>query len=136
MLEAALQEKVQALLGPDAFAQYQDYTRNLAGHLTADQFKSQLKGDKAAKEDKSKQLLETMGVEVIEKPFVAHENIATAGGCLAQQYLVGWVIEKLADSEWRELVLRSIQPVGEGLFFDDVERLQPLYAPVSAQAKV
>jgi putative intracellular protease/amidase len=84
----------------------------------------------------SKLLLESMGVEVIEKPFIAHENIATAGGCLAQQYLVGWVIENLANKDWRDLVLRSIQPVGEGLFFDDVERLQPLYAPVSARARV
>ena len=60
-----------------------------------------------------------MGVEVVEKPFVEQGNIGTAGGCLAQQYLVGWVIEKLADRDWSELVLRSIQPVGEGLFFDD-----------------
>src|SRR5436305_13880018 len=36
----------------------------------------------------SKALLETMGVDVVEKLFVAHGNIGTAGGCLAQQYLV------------------------------------------------
>jgi len=95
-----------------------------------------LDGKTATTYPTSRQLLETMGVEVIEKPFIAHENIATAGGCLAQQYLVGWVIENLANKDWRDLVLRSIQPVGEGLFFDDVERLQPLYAPVSASAKV
>jgi transcriptional regulator GlxA family with amidase domain len=84
----------------------------------------------------SKRLLEQLGVEVVERPFVQHGNIATAGGCLAQQYLVGWAIETLAGTDWRELVLRSIQPVGEGLFFDDVERLQPLYAPVAAEASV
>lgn len=95
-----------------------------------------LDGKTATTYPTSKQLLETMGVEVIEKPFVAHENIATAGGCLAQQYLVGWVIENLTNKDWSDLVLTSIQPVGEGLFFDDVERLQPLYAPVSASAKV
>ena len=81
--------------------------------------------------------LEDLGIEVVEKPFIAHGNIATAGGCLAQQYLVGWVIERLADAEWRDLVLRSIQPVGEGLFFDDVEKLQPLYkGRIAAQASV
>jgi putative intracellular protease/amidase len=95
-----------------------------------------LEGKTATTYPTSKQLLETMGVTVIEKPFIAHENVATAGGCLAQQYLVGWVIENLADKDWSDLVLRSIQPVGEGLFFDDVERLQPLYASVSATAKV
>jgi len=80
--------------------------------------------------------LEELGVEVVEKPFVAHDKVATAGGCLAQQYLVGWVIEKLADAEWRDVVIRSIQPVGEGLFFDDVEKLQKLYVPVSKGAAV
>jgi len=84
----------------------------------------------------SKKVLEEMGVEVVEKPFVQEGNVGTAGGCLAQQYLVGWVIEKLVDKERSELVLRSIQPVGEGLFFDDLERLQQLYTPVAATAKV
>lgn len=95
-----------------------------------------LDGKSATTYPTSKQLLEEMGVDVIEKPFVEQGNIATAGGCLAQQYLVGWVIEKLADKVWRDLVLRSIQPVGEGLFFNDVERLQRLYTPVSTKATV
>ena len=80
--------------------------------------------------------LEDLGIEVVEKPFVAHGNIGTAGGCLAQQYLIGWVIEKLTSTELSELVVRSIQPVGEGLFFDDVEDLRKLYAPVSTSAAV
>ncbi len=75
----------------------------------------------------TKTLLESLGVEIIEKPFVVHGKTATAGGCLAQQYLVGWVIENLADKDWRDLVLKSIQPVGEGLFFADVESLAKLY---------
>lgn len=95
-----------------------------------------LEGKTATTYPTSKRLLEQMGIEVIEKPFVQHGNTATAGGCLAQQYLVGWVIETLADASWRELVLSSIQPVGEGLFFDDLERLQPLYAPVVVEAGV
>ena len=95
-----------------------------------------LDGKTATTYPTSKKPLEEMGVEVVEKPFVANGNVATAGGCLAQQYLVGWVIEKLADKDWRELVLRSIQPVGEGLFFDDLERLQQLYTPISSKAAV
>jgi len=82
-----------------------------------------------------KTVLEDLGVEVVEKPFIAHGNIATAGGCLAQQYLIGWVIEKLVDADLAKLVVKSIQPVGEGLFFDDVERLRALYAPTAASAK-
>lgn len=95
-----------------------------------------LDGKTATTYPTAKQSLESLGVEVVEKPFVANGNVATAGGCLAQQYLVGWVIEKLANKEWSELVLRSIQPVGEGLFFNDVERLQPLYTPIASKAAV
>lgn len=79
----------------------------------------------------SKTLLESFGVKVVEKPFVVNGNVATAGGCLAQQYLVGWVIENLADADWRDLILKSIQPVGEGLFFDDAKNLTKLYAPMT-----
>lgn len=82
----------------------------------------------------AKTTLESFGVEVVEKPFIAHENIATAGGCLAQQYLIHWVIEGLVDKDWADLVVKAIQPVGEGLFFDDAEDLKKLYAPLKAKA--
>jgi hypothetical protein len=61
--EAALAEKVQALLGPEKYAQYQDYTRNLASYLTAEQFKGKLSGDDPAREGKSKQLYQVMQEE-------------------------------------------------------------------------
>ncbi len=34
------------------------------------------------------------GVKVIDAPFVAHGNVATAGGCLASQYLATWMIAR------------------------------------------
>lgn len=95
-----------------------------------------LEGKTATTYPTTKTALEELGVEVVEKPFIAHGNVATAGGCLAQQYLVGWVIEKLADAEWKDVVIRSIQPVGEGLFFDDEEKLQKLYVPSVKKAAV
>jgi len=58
--EAALLDKVQALLGPDDFAEYRDYTRNLCSQVTAEQFKAKLTGDKAIKEEKAKQLCQAM----------------------------------------------------------------------------
>jgi hypothetical protein len=58
--EAALAEKVKALLGPEAFAQYQDYTRNLASHLTAEQFKGMMTGEKEAKDEKSRLLYQLL----------------------------------------------------------------------------
>lgn len=86
-----------------------------------------LEGKTATTYPTTKAVLESFGVETVEKPFVAHGKTATAGGCLAQQYLIGWVIENLADKSWRDLVLKSIQPVGEGLFFDDAQNLTKLY---------
>ncbi len=58
--EAALAEKVRTLLGPDGFAQYQEYTKNLASHLTAEQFKAMMTGEKDAKDEKARQLYELM----------------------------------------------------------------------------
>jgi len=86
-----------------------------------------LKGKTATTYPTSKIALEGFGVEVVEKPIVVNGNVATAGGCLALQYLCGWTIENLVGQDWRELVLKSVQPVGEGLFFKDVENLIKLY---------
>jgi nitrogen regulatory protein PII-like uncharacterized protein len=61
--DAALQDKIKELLGPDSLAEYQDYTHNLASYLTAEQFKSMLKGDQAAKENQGKQLYALMQEE-------------------------------------------------------------------------
>ena len=61
--ERALLEKVEALLGPEARAQYQEYTRNLASYLTAQQFKEMLTGDKEAKDQQAKQLFQVMQEE-------------------------------------------------------------------------
>lgn len=88
-----------------------------------------LAGKTATTYPTTKELLEGWGITVEEKPFVVHGNVATSGGCLAAQYVVGWVLEKKADQSWKELVLKSIQPVGEGLSFSDATELAKLYAP-------
>ena len=87
-----------------------------------------LDGKTATTYPTTKPLLESFGVEVVEEPFVSHGSVATAGGCLAQQYLIGWMVEHLAGGEWCDLILKSIQPVGEGLFFEDADDLTKLYA--------
>jgi hypothetical protein len=58
--EAALLEKVKALLGPEGLSQYQDYTKNLASHLTAEQFKGMMSGEKDAKDEKARQLYQLL----------------------------------------------------------------------------
>lgn len=93
-----------------------------------------LDGKTATTYPTTKEALEGLGVTVEEKPFIAHGNVATAGGCLAAQYLVRWVIERKAGPEWSDLVLKSIQPVGEGLCFADAPEVAKLYAPAMAAA--
>ena len=53
------------------------------------------------------------GVEVLDAPFVAHGNVATAGGCLASQYLATWLIARLATLSEAEAALHYAAPVGE-----------------------
>lgn len=90
-----------------------------------------LEGKTATTYPTTKAVLESFGIETVEKPFVPHGKVATAGGCLAQQYLIHWLVENLADKDWADLVVKAIQPVGEGLFFDDAEDLKKLYAPLA-----
>jgi transcriptional regulator GlxA family with amidase domain len=53
------------------------------------------------------------GVKVLDAPFVAHGNVATAGGCLASQYLAAWVIARGASQADAEEALHYVAPVGE-----------------------
>ena len=53
------------------------------------------------------------GVNVIDAPFFAHGNIATAGGCLSSQYLAAWMIAQ--GSSWSDAAeaIHYVAPVGE-----------------------
>jgi transcriptional regulator GlxA family with amidase domain len=53
------------------------------------------------------------GVNVIDAPFVAHGNVATAGGCLASQYLATWMIARGASLRHAEEAMHYVAPVGE-----------------------
>lgn len=61
--EAAFLEKLQTTLTPEEFAQYKDYTQNIASYLTAEQFKSMMEGDPAARDAKAKQIYQLMQQE-------------------------------------------------------------------------
>jgi len=53
------------------------------------------------------------GVDVLDAPFVAHGNVATAGGCLASQYLATWMIARLSSVRDAEEAMHYVAPVGE-----------------------
>jgi transcriptional regulator GlxA family with amidase domain len=61
----------------------------------------------------TKPWLQEAGVEVLDQPFHAKGNIATAGGCLASQYLAGWIIARLEGLDAAERALHYVAPVGE-----------------------
>ncbi len=54
--DAALQQRVQELVGPDALAQYQEYNRNLPGAEFAKEFRGQMTGSDEERTAKAKQL--------------------------------------------------------------------------------
>lgn len=67
----------------------------------------------ACTDNTSKPWVQAAGVQVVNQPFVAHGNIATAGGCLSAQYLCAWLLTRLkGEAEARE-VLHYFAPVGE-----------------------
>jgi transcriptional regulator GlxA family with amidase domain len=53
------------------------------------------------------------GVEVLDQPFFAAGNVATAGGCFASQYLAAWVIARTEGTAAAESALHYVAPVGE-----------------------
>ena len=57
------------------------------------------------------------GVEVLNQPFFAKDNIATSGGCMSSLYLATWVIAKLAGVDAAHKALDYVAPVGEAEIF-------------------
>jgi transcriptional regulator GlxA family with amidase domain len=74
-----------------------------------------LKGISATTYPTAIEELRSFGVEYEEKDLVVHGNVATAAGCLAAIDLVGWIIEKRWNKEFRDEVLSSVLPVSKGL---------------------
>jgi transcriptional regulator GlxA family with amidase domain len=53
------------------------------------------------------------GVRVLDQPFYAEGNVATAGGCLASQYLAAWILLRLGTLEDAKAALHYVAPVGQ-----------------------
>jgi len=77
------------------------------------------------------------GVRVLDQPFYAEGNIATAGGCLAQQYLATWVLLRGGSREDAEYAMQYVAPVGEKSDYCEraLANVEPyLTAPIAAVA--
>jgi transcriptional regulator GlxA family with amidase domain len=58
-------------------------------------------------------LFEKHGQAVLDQAFHARGNVATAGGCLASQYIAAWIISRKLDTEEAATIIRYAAPVGQ-----------------------
>lgn len=61
----------------------------------------------------TKPWVQEAGVEILNQPFFAAGNVATAGGCLASPYLAAWIIARTEGLEAAASALHYVAPVGE-----------------------
>ncbi len=61
----------------------------------------------------TKPWVQEAGIEVLEQPFFARGNLATAGGCLASIYLAAWTLARLVGLDAAAEALHYVAPVGE-----------------------
>lgn len=74
-------------------------------------------------------LLQQAGIEVLDRAFIANDNVASAGGCLAAQYLACWVAWRLGGHDHLEQLADYVAPVGERS-----DWLQRVHAAIGATA--
>jgi len=72
-----------------------------------------LNGVPACTDLSTKPWVEEAGITVLNQPFTAQGNVATAGGCLSAPYLAAWVIARLAGVEAAKEAMFYFAPVGE-----------------------
>lgn len=61
----------------------------------------------------TKPWVQEAGVQVLDQPFFARGNVATAGGCLASQYLAAWIIARTEGLDAAASAMHYVAPVGE-----------------------
>jgi len=61
----------------------------------------------------TKPWVQEAGVKVLDQPFFASGNVATAGGCLSAPYLAAWILARSEGAEAARSALHAVAPVGE-----------------------
>ncbi len=61
----------------------------------------------------TKPLFDGTGIEILDRAFHADGNLASAGGCLAAQYIAAWMMMRKADEKTARDVLYQVAPIGE-----------------------
>jgi transcriptional regulator GlxA family with amidase domain len=86
----------------------------------------------------TKPWVQEAGVEVLEQPFFARGNVATAGGCLSSPYLAAWVIARAAGEDAARQALHYVAPVGEKEEYVDraMRAVTPYLPPADAGRRI
>ena len=61
----------------------------------------------------TKPWVQEAGVKVLDQPFFARGNLATAGGCMASPYLAAWIIARTEGLDAAASAIHYVAPVGE-----------------------
>lgn len=72
-----------------------------------------LEGKPVCTDLKTKPVAEAAGLRVLNQPFYAQGNLASAGGCLSGRYLATWMIWSLIGKDAAMDALSYVAPVGE-----------------------
>lgn len=90
-----------------------------------------LEGMVACTDLTTKPWVKEAGVEVLDQPFFAKGNVATAGGCLASPYLAAWIIARTEGIEAAASALHYVAPVGEKEAYveNTLKRISPYLMP-------
>jgi RNA polymerase sigma factor (sigma-70 family) len=116
--ETALQNSLQALLGPENFTQYQDYTRSLWSRLTSEGFTSMLDGEAEVLEQQAQRLRQVMQEE-------AQTAVANAGRDPDFQLVPFLNLRNIASEEETEKNLALLDSVYERVGIRAAEFLSP-----------
>ncbi len=61
----------------------------------------------------TKPWVQEAGVQVLNQPFFADGNVATAGGCLSSTYLAAWLVARSEGIDAAASAIHYVAPVGE-----------------------
>ena len=67
----------------------------------------------ACTDDRTRPWLIERGLRVLDQPFHAAGNVATAGGCLSSHYLSTWLVARSAGRDVAAEILSYVTPIGE-----------------------
>ncbi|AZF05349.1 DJ-1/PfpI family protein [Pseudomonas sp. R5-89-07] len=113
-----------ALAAPDFLSSFElDPRRQRIGSICAGAFileRLGLLNGVATTHPDARSNLQALGIEPIDRPLVFQGNVATAGGCLAALYLVGWLVESWFDVDKRRATLLPVLPAGQQQLYDAV----------------